>query len=71
MRQLLEMMRDGEELVWAGREVWVGLERTNTAMVYRLLRLMWISQDSTMHQDDDYMTFYINERGLAALGVEP
>lgn len=69
MRQLLEMMKAGEELVWAGGDVWVGLERTNVEMVYRLMRRIWISEDN-MQSGDEYMIFHINEWGLAALGSE-
>ena len=66
-RQLLQLMADGEELVWSGRDVWVGLDRTNTAMVYRFMRRMWISLDNTCSYDDDYMIFYISPRGLEVL----
>lgn len=64
--ELLQLMADGEEMVESGREVWIGLERTNyqTANLFHVL--MWVSSDE-QSSDKNYRVFYISERGLAAL----
>ena len=64
---LLQMMDDGEEMVQEGRCVYVGLERTSPAIVFRWLRRMWISEDSYQHTEGNYYIYGINQRGKKAL----
>jgi len=40
------MLDEEEEMVVEGREVWVGDEQTNTKVLYGLLKLCFISEDS-------------------------
>lgn len=55
-RELLQMLVDEEDIYWDGGPIaYVGLTRTNAAMMYRLLRRMWIKQDEQSH-DSPYWT---------------
>ncbi|NIN00503.1 MAG: hypothetical protein GTO24_21195 [candidate division Zixibacteria bacterium] len=62
-------MRDEEEdMVVSGREVWIGLERTNHRTAYLFHIHMWVSMDETSSQEiGEYEVYYISPRGLAAL----
>jgi len=61
-------MADGEELVESGREVWVGLERTNYQTVNHFHRQMWVSSDETSSGEiGKYEVYYISPRGKSAL----
>lgn len=68
-RAILETMKahqheeDGE-LVMDGGEVWIGLERTSVAMLYSLLRLCAINQESVGGGSEVYV---INGTGLKLL----
>jgi len=62
--ELLQIMADGEEMVECGKEVWVGLERTNYQTAYFFHRNMFVSGD---WGDDEYRAYEINEDGRDAL----
>ena len=67
-REILQMLVDEEDIFWdGGREVWIGIERTNVAMIYRLLNRMWIKQDSQSLNSPYWM---ITHRGREALQKE-
>lgn len=45
-QQILQMLVDGEDMYWdEGPLVYIGNMRTNTAMIYGMIRRMWIKQD--------------------------
>lgn len=59
---------DGE-LTVEGREAWYGLERTSVAMVYRLLRLCLLHDDTKdgATTDSNYRYYSLNEEGRKIL----
>lgn len=59
-REVLQFLADNpdEDLVMDGGHVFYGLNKTNVKLVYNLLRMVAISQDS--YSD---IRFYINETG--------
>jgi hypothetical protein len=61
-KQLLEMMRDGEEMVIYGRDVWVGDERTSPKIWKFFIEHILISGDSVMKA-----YYHINESGKLLL----
>ncbi len=62
-REILQMLVDGENILWdGGRVAYAGLTRTSVAMIYRLIRRMWIREDSI---STDY--WEITETGRQAL----
>ena len=63
-REILQMLVDGENILWdGGRVAYAGITRTSVAMVYRLIRRMWIREDE---EGSNY--WIITERGKDALG---
>lgn len=64
-REILQMLVDGDNILWDGGCVaYAGSTRTSVAMIYRLIRRMWIRED----EDSDY--WIITERGQEALRGE-
>lgn len=62
-REILQMLVDGENIFWDGGQIaYAGLTRTSVEMIYRLIRNMWIREDSI---SDGYWS--ITERGREAL----
>lgn len=62
-REILQMLVDGENILWdGGRVAYAGITRTSVAMIYRLIRRMWIREDSI---STDY--WEITETGRQAL----
>ena len=54
------------DIYWdGGREAWIGHQRTSVEMIYRLIRNMWIREDSVSER-----YWHITERGMDALEVE-
>ena len=65
-RKVLLKMKEGEELInEKGAGWWIGLRRTNGRLVYNLLRMCAISQDT--FSKDNYQIFNINETGRKLL----
>lgn len=61
--EILQMLEDGDNILWdGGRVAHAGLTRTNIAMIYRLIRRMWIREDE---EGSNY--WIITERGRQAL----
>ena len=70
-REILTIMADKAhtedgELVMEGREVWLGLERTNTSTAFGLLRLCAIRLESG--EPSGLERYTINETGLSLIG---
>lgn len=64
-RQILQLLKDGEELVYEKRGgCWVDLEKTNTRLLEQLIRYCCVSQDSI---DKDVEHWSINETGEMTL----
>lgn len=61
-REILNLMRDGEELAAYGLEIWCGDIKTSRQLFNFLLRHVLISQDS---EQEHY--YHINEAGLRLL----
>lgn len=57
---------DDGELVWEGREIWVGDERTSSAVALELLRACAV-KDVSDHPDSAMRRYAINETGRAII----
>ena len=65
MHRVLQALDDDGncDLVREGQEVWYGLERTNTTVLKKLLRLCLVSADDWGHAETGYERYEINEDG--------
>jgi hypothetical protein len=67
--EILRLMRDtDEELVYEGRHAYIGNQRTNSATIMALLRLMALCTDQCSRIGEGTLERYtINETGLQIL----
>lgn len=64
-REILQMLVDGENIYWdGGRDAYIGNSRTSVAMIWRLVRRMWIKQEGQIA----YASYWtISQTGREAL----